>query len=112
MDRIREKMGTITVPLLILHGTADRLTNPKGSRMLYERAGSADKTLRLYEGLRHDLFMSRNANRLCPTWKVGSMHAPGGQRKASEPQAASSLRRSGGDGHAGIRTQVGGSEGL
>jgi acylglycerol lipase len=52
---VREHMGMITHPLLILHGTEDTLTSPNGSRELYERSGSLDKTLRLYEGLRHEI---------------------------------------------------------
>ena len=43
-------------PLLLLHGTADRLCEAEGSREFYRRAGSPDKTLRLYEGLYHDIF--------------------------------------------------------
>lgn len=43
------------VPLLALHGTADHLTAPAGSRDLVARAGTADKTLRIYPGLVHDL---------------------------------------------------------
>ena len=46
----------IQLPLLIMHGDADRLTSPSGSRALYEAAGSADKTLRLYAGLYHEIF--------------------------------------------------------
>jgi alpha-beta hydrolase superfamily lysophospholipase len=45
----------ITLPLLILHGTADKVTKPSGSREFYEKAGSSDKTLKLYEGHFHDL---------------------------------------------------------
>lgn len=45
----------LTVPLLAAHGTADKLTAPSGSRDLVARAGAADKTLRLYPGLHHDL---------------------------------------------------------
>lgn len=43
------------MPLLALHGTADRLTAPAGSRMLIDTAPSHDKTLRIYPGLFHDL---------------------------------------------------------
>lgn len=31
------------------------MTNPKGSQLFYETAGSTDKTLKLYEGHVHDL---------------------------------------------------------
>jgi acylglycerol lipase len=41
--------------LLLLHGTGDRVTHPEGSRSFHQRAGSADKTLRLYKGLYHKL---------------------------------------------------------
>jgi alpha-beta hydrolase superfamily lysophospholipase len=38
-----------------MHGTQDKATVPAGSRHFYERAGSRDKTLKLYEGHYHDL---------------------------------------------------------
>jgi fermentation-respiration switch protein FrsA (DUF1100 family) len=38
-----------------LHGTADQLTAPAGSRALVEAAPSTDKTLHIYEGFAHDL---------------------------------------------------------
>ena len=45
----------LVAPLLALHGTADKVTAPIGSRDLVARAGGADRTLRLYDGLNHDL---------------------------------------------------------
>ena len=35
--------------MLILHGAADKVTDPMVSRFLYEMASSKDKTLKLYE---------------------------------------------------------------
>src|SRR2546426_2018589 len=55
MEKIDAKMEDLTVPFLVLHGTADRLTNPEGSRDLHRRARSRDKTLRIYAGLYHDV---------------------------------------------------------
>jgi acylglycerol lipase len=55
MGDIRERWGELDVPLLAMHGTADLLTNPKGSQDLVAHARSADKTLKLYPGLFHDL---------------------------------------------------------
>jgi acylglycerol lipase len=46
----------IRLPLLVLHGTADRACDCRGSDELYRRAGSDDKTLRLYDGLYHEVF--------------------------------------------------------
>ncbi len=51
-----QKMPEIKLTLLILHGSADRLAPSLGSRLLYERASSADKTLKTYEGLYHEVF--------------------------------------------------------
>jgi alpha-beta hydrolase superfamily lysophospholipase len=39
-----------------MHGIDDRLCDPEGSRKLYERVGSHDKTLKLYEGFYHEIF--------------------------------------------------------
>lgn len=54
-ERLEREFARITLPLLILHGTADRAAKPSGSQHLYERAGSGDKTLKLYQGHFHDL---------------------------------------------------------
>lgn len=49
-----ERLPEITVPLLVFQGTADRLVSPKAATLVYDRAGSADKTLKRYEGLYHE----------------------------------------------------------
>ena len=54
-ERLKAEFPLITLPVLILHGTADKVTNPKGSQFFYDSAGSRDKTLTLYEGHAHDL---------------------------------------------------------
>ncbi|CAM0880248.1 unnamed protein product [Alopecurus aequalis] len=45
----------VTVPFIVLHGTADRVTDPLASQDLYNEAASRHKDLRLYEGFLHDL---------------------------------------------------------
>ena len=54
-DRLKREFANITLPVLILHGTADRATRPSGSQRFYDSAASRDKTLRLYDGHFHDL---------------------------------------------------------
>lgn len=54
-ERLRESFGQITLPLLILHGTEDKATVCQGSQFFHAHAGSADKTLKLYQGHYHDL---------------------------------------------------------
>ena len=55
LNRIQAGMDSVSAPLLLLHGTADELTNVDGSNQLYERARSTDKTIRLYNGLAHEV---------------------------------------------------------
>jgi alpha-beta hydrolase superfamily lysophospholipase len=55
IERIGEHMEEVSVPLIAMHGTADKLTNPEGSKELIRRASSTDKTLKLYDGYFHDL---------------------------------------------------------
>jgi acylglycerol lipase len=54
-ERLAGEFDRITLPLLILHGTADKVTVCHGSEYFHAHAGSADKTLKLYEGHYHDL---------------------------------------------------------
>jgi len=54
-ERLRKEFDTITIPVLILHGTEDHATVCHGSEFFYEHAGSSDKTLKIYQGHYHDL---------------------------------------------------------
>jgi acylglycerol lipase len=54
-ERLEKEFPSITLPLLILHGTADKATKFSGSQFFYDTAGSTDKTIKLYEGHFHDL---------------------------------------------------------
>lgn len=52
---LQQNLSKIRVPFLVLHGTADTVTDPKASQKLYDEASSTDKTITLYDGLLHDL---------------------------------------------------------
>lgn len=54
-DRLRREFPRITLPVFILHGTADKATMAQGSQFFYDTTGSRDKTLKLYDGHFHDL---------------------------------------------------------
>ena len=54
-ERLKREFSRISLPVLILHGTEDKVTKPSGSQAFYDAAGSKDKTLKLYEGHYHDL---------------------------------------------------------
>jgi alpha-beta hydrolase superfamily lysophospholipase len=54
-ERLKQAFSRITLPVLILHGTHDKATQPSGSQRFFDTAGSSDKTLKLYDGGFHDL---------------------------------------------------------
>ncbi|XP_011000711.1 PREDICTED: monoglyceride lipase-like isoform X2 [Populus euphratica] len=54
---LQQNLKRLRVPFLVLHGAADTVTDPDASRKLYEEASSADKTIKLLEGLLHDLLI-------------------------------------------------------
>ncbi|MBO9518270.1 MAG: lysophospholipase [Porphyrobacter sp.] len=54
-DRFEKEFDKITLPVLIMHGTADKATRPDGSQEFFDHAGSADKQLILYQDYYHDL---------------------------------------------------------
>jgi len=56
METLQRQMPKIYLPILVLHGTADQLSDPEGSKILYARVSSRDKTLKLYEGFYHEIF--------------------------------------------------------
>jgi alpha-beta hydrolase superfamily lysophospholipase len=56
MRRVTEEAGTITLPLMIVQGSEDKLVDPAGARMLYKTVSSDDKTLKIYDGLYHEVF--------------------------------------------------------
>jgi alpha-beta hydrolase superfamily lysophospholipase len=64
MKRIRAQASRFTLPFLLFHGLADRLTDPEGSRRFFHEAASEDKTLHLYEGLYHLTFCEPEKERV------------------------------------------------
>nr|XP_029123772.1 uncharacterized protein LOC105056382 isoform X5 [Elaeis guineensis] len=54
---LQQNLNRVDVPFLVLHGTTDTVTDPEGSRRLYEEASSMDKSIKLYKGFLHDLLI-------------------------------------------------------
>ncbi len=48
-------LSSISVPILVLHGGADPIISPEASKMIYENVSSEDKTIKLFEGLYHEI---------------------------------------------------------
>lgn len=55
MLRVTAEVSKISLPLFILQGSGDKIVDPAGAPMLYEKVGSKDKTLKVYEGLYHEV---------------------------------------------------------
>lgn len=54
--RVQDRAETLSVPLLVLHGSADRMVPPDGSRHFISRVEQTDGKLREYPGAYHGLF--------------------------------------------------------
>ncbi|XP_034708883.1 caffeoylshikimate esterase-like [Vitis riparia] len=54
-DYLSQKLGEVKLPFIVLHGSADAVTDPDVSRALYEEAKSEDKTIKIYYGMMHSL---------------------------------------------------------
>eukprot|EP00252_Welwitschia_mirabilis_P018303 TRINITY_DN4067_c0_g1_i1.p1 TRINITY_DN4067_c0_g1~~TRINITY_DN4067_c0_g1_i1.p1 ORF type:complete len:400 (+),score=74.65 TRINITY_DN4067_c0_g1_i1:66-1265(+) len=50
---IEKQMHKVSLPLLIVHGAADMVTDPSVSNALYERCSSTDKKLIMYDNAYH-----------------------------------------------------------
>lgn len=54
-SHLMRNFKTVTIPFFVLHGTADKVTDPLASQDLYKEAASEFKDIKLYEGFLHDL---------------------------------------------------------
>jgi alpha-beta hydrolase superfamily lysophospholipase len=54
-EMIQNRASELKLPILIMHGEADQITPISGSRIVHQRAGSADKTLVTYPGMQHEI---------------------------------------------------------
>jgi alpha-beta hydrolase superfamily lysophospholipase len=56
ITRVQERASDFSVPLLILHGSADRMVPPDGSREFFSKVRFSDRELREYPEAYHGLF--------------------------------------------------------
>jgi alpha-beta hydrolase superfamily lysophospholipase len=50
------KLPSLKIPLLVVHGSDDKLVSVESGRQVHRLSGSADKTLKVYDGLYHEVF--------------------------------------------------------
>lgn len=61
---IESQVEKVCAPLLVLHGAADKVTDPLVSKFLYEKANGKDKTLKLYEEGYHSILEGEPDDRI------------------------------------------------
>ena len=63
IERVQAAAPRFPLPLLVLHGSADRMVPPDGSRAFMARVGQPDRELREYPGAFHALFADLDRER-------------------------------------------------
>jgi acylglycerol lipase len=62
MTHIRGAMEQFKMPVLLVHGKADRVTQWQGSEEFYALCGSSDREIALFDGMQHDLLREEDAD--------------------------------------------------
>ena len=55
-EEIQARLGEITLPLLVMHGSDDKVIDPAATEIVFARVGSSDKTKKIWNGLYHEIF--------------------------------------------------------
>lgn len=63
-ETMQQRAPALTAPLLVVHGSDDRLVPVAGSRRLVECVGSDDVELKVYPGLHHEVFNEPERDRV------------------------------------------------
>lgn len=77
IEWVQAQAGNMTVPCLIVHGGADRLIPPEGSRLFFEKMTLADKNRYEYEGYYHEVYNDVGKERVLAdveAWLERHMH--------------------------------------
>jgi alpha-beta hydrolase superfamily lysophospholipase len=62
--RVLQRAGEIVLPTLVLAGSDDPIADPGRTRELFERLGSRDKHLEVYDGFLHEVLNERGRERV------------------------------------------------
>ncbi|ORV13492.1 alpha/beta hydrolase [Mycobacterium celatum] len=63
-ETMPQRAPALTAPLLVVHGSEDRLITVDGSRRLVQCVGSTDVELKVYPGLYHEVFNEPEQNQV------------------------------------------------
>ncbi|MGD0765540.1 MAG: lysophospholipase [Dehalococcoidia bacterium] len=54
IKRVESRAAEVKIPILMIHGGADSIVSPDGSRTFFEKISSSDKELKVYPGSYHE----------------------------------------------------------
>jgi long-chain acyl-CoA synthetase len=81
VDWINHHAAELKIPLLIMHGSGDRVTSPQGSRAFFQHVLFSDKEHREYPGSYHDLYIDLDYHRMFTDVEVWlDRHLEGSER--------------------------------
>ncbi|KAK8803828.1 hypothetical protein WA158_001522 [Blastocystis sp. Blastoise] len=63
-EEIQSHLDSYTYPFFITIGEEDHICNPQGVKEFYEKAGSSDKTMKLYPNMYHEMLFDEVADDL------------------------------------------------
>jgi len=64
MLRVTAELNIISLPFIVVQGSEDKLVDPAGAQILYDKASSQDKIIKIYEGLHHEVFNEPERSRV------------------------------------------------
>jgi len=79
MQQVDAALPSLRVPLLVMQGADDALVDPRNGPRVHERAGADDKTLKMYDGLWHEIFNEPERERVLDdlvTWLDAHAQSP------------------------------------
>ena len=82
MEAVDAALPRLRLPLLVMQGTRDGLVDPLCGPHVYELSGSPDKTLKMYDGLWHEIFNEPERDSV-----IGDLVAWLNARLTREPEA-------------------------
>lgn len=87
------RAGEIRMPILVFHGTGDKIVNYKGSEQLFQQVASKDKMLQLFEGYYHETMNEPPAERamvlaVVSKWILAHLKKGAAPKESAKKQAA------------------------
>jgi len=79
-EAVLERAGALRLPVLVQIGSADPVADPARARQVFERLGSADKQIEVYQGFLHEVFNETGRQRVIAdllAWLDRHTPAPG-----------------------------------